>query len=115
MKPKERAEKLQIKLRFAAGLEKALKNSEFDSFRQLALTIGFETSHIQRITTGKVDLTLSSVISLAEVLDISYAELAGYYDSVTDAELQEFIKAIKERKRKTSAKAKSTKGKKSSK
>ena len=104
MKPKEKREKLNIKLRFAVGLEKALKNSEFESFRQLALHIGFEPAHIQRIATAKVDIALSSAISLAEGLGLSFAQLATYYDNVTEADIRKFLEGQEARKRKPTKK-----------
>lgn len=106
MKPKEKREKLNIKLRFAAGLEKALKNSGFSSFRQLALHIGFEPAHIQRIATAKVDIALSSAVSLAEGLGISYTELASYYDGVTESDIRKFLEQQESRRRKPAKKSK---------
>lgn len=101
MKPKDGKEKLNIKLKFAACLQKALKDSEFKSFRELALSIGFEPAHMQRIATGKVDLAFTSVISLAEGLGISFNKLAFYFDSLSSDDISKFIKEQESRKRKT--------------
>lgn len=113
MKAKEGDEKQKIKLRFAVGLSKALQESKFKSFRDLALHTGFETAHIQRIATGKVDVVLTTCIALAEGLGIEYSELSTYYEQVTDKEIAEFLETQEKRKRKPVAKKKnqSAKGK----
>ena len=116
MKAKEKPEKDKIKLRYAVALTKALEDSRFNSFRDLALQSGLEPAHIQRISVGKVDVVLTTCIALAEGLGITYALMSTYYDKVTDKEIQEFIKAIEARKRKKDIKtATKTSSRKSSK
>jgi hypothetical protein len=100
MKAKEKGEKDKIKLRYAVGLARALEDSSFNSFRDLALNTGLEPAHIQRISVGKVDVALTTSISLAEGLGITYAELSSYYDEVTEKQIQEFLKMIESRQRK---------------
>ncbi len=109
MKAKERAEKLIIKVRYAVGLTKALKESKFNSFRDLALHTGFEPAHIQRIAAGKVDVVLTTNISLAEGLGISYSNLSAYYDRVTEKDILEFLNDQEGRKRKSPKKKTATK------
>jgi hypothetical protein len=99
MKAKEKGEKSLIRLRYAVALEKALKASKFNSFRDLALHIGFEPSHIQRISSGKVDVVLTTNISLAEGFDLTFAQLSAFYDKVTQDDMNAFLKE-KEAKRK---------------
>jgi hypothetical protein len=63
--------------------------------RKFAELSGMEYSHIQRIAAGKVNLALSSIISLAEGLDFNFAELAAYFDGVGKTEIKEFLKSEK--------------------
>ncbi|MDB5229610.1 MAG: hypothetical protein JWN76_415 [Chitinophagaceae bacterium] len=100
MKAKEKEEKENIKLRYAVGLANALKKSQYKSFRDFALNIGFEPSYMQRIASGKVDIALSTSISLAEGLGISYAILSNYYDEVQETEIKDFLKEQNRNKRK---------------
>lgn len=99
MKAKGSEEKKKIKLRFAVGLSKALEKSQFGSFRDLSIHLGFEPSHIQRIATGKVDIALTTSIALAEGLGITYQKLSSYYDDVTDVEIKMFLELLSSRKR----------------
>jgi transcriptional regulator with XRE-family HTH domain len=91
MKAKEKEDKHKIKLIYAVGLAKALKESKFKSFRDLALNTGFETAHIQRIAAGKVDVVLTTSVALAEGLGITYSELSKYYDQVTESDISRFL------------------------
>lgn len=104
MKAKEKEEKQKIRLRFAVGLSNALKDSKYKSYRDLALNTGFEPAHIQRIATGKVDVVLTTAIALAEGLGIKYSELAQYYETVTEKQINNFIEELQQRKRKTVSK-----------
>jgi transcriptional regulator with XRE-family HTH domain len=91
MKPLEKSDKDAIKLRFAVGLSKLLAKSEIKSWKKLAREAGMEPSHIQKIASGKVDVALTTNISLATAFQISYAELAATYEQVTDKDVQEFL------------------------
>jgi transcriptional regulator with XRE-family HTH domain len=99
MKAQNKTEKDRIKIRFAAAIYKALKISELDSYRQLAKEAGMESAHIQRISTGKLDLSLTKIIAISDAFGLSFKELAGYYDSLTDTDLDNFLQALKEQKR----------------
>lgn len=94
MKALEKSEKENIKLQFAVGLHKALKESSFKSYRQLAKEAGMEPAHMQKIATGKLDVTLTTNFSIALALGISYAELAKYFDNVTKSDREEFNRYI---------------------
>jgi predicted transcriptional regulator len=99
MKALEKEDKKRIKFRFAVGLYKALQDSHIKSFRKLAKEAGMEPAHIQRISVGKVDVTLTTNIAIAEALKISYSVLAVYYDNVTDDDTVIFLKYLSEQKK----------------
>ena len=105
MKPLEKSDKDAIKLRFAVGLNKLLEKSEIKSLKKLAREAGMEPSHIQKIAAGKVDVALSTNISLAMAFGITYSELATTYERVTDKDIQEFIE-IKESQKQNKGKLK---------
>lgn len=94
----EKVDKDKIKLRYAAGLYKALKNSQWSSFRKLAKEAGMEPAHIQKISVGKLDVSLTTNISISNALNISYTALSEYYDSVTEVDLNEFMKYLENQK-----------------
>jgi hypothetical protein len=54
------------------------KNNENPSLRQLAIRSGLEYSHVQRIAKGKVDLALTTIISLANGLELKPAQLLEF-------------------------------------
>ena len=87
-----------IKLRYATGLYKALKNSSFRSFRKMAEAGDLEPSHIQKISVGKVNVSLTINVAIANALGITYTELAAYYDGVTEADIAEFQEYLKKQK-----------------
>jgi hypothetical protein len=90
MKAEEKEQKEKIKLQFAAGLFKALRESGVESYRRLAKNAGMEPAHMQRISVGNLDLTLTTSIAIANALGMTFAELAAYFDSITEEELEEF-------------------------
>lgn len=65
--------------KFANAVLKAAEKKDL-SLRKLAASSGLEFSQVQRIAKGKVNLALSTIISLAEGLEISPSELFGYYE-----------------------------------
>lgn len=99
MKAQEKEEKAEIKIRYAAGLYKALKNSRLQSFRKLAKEAGMEPAHIQKISVGKLDVTLTTNIAIAKALGITYTELSAYYDNVTGEDLKEFNQYLEEQRK----------------
>lgn len=66
--------KEQILQRFAEAVVDAAKEKNL-SLRKLAASSGLEYSQVQRITKGKVNIALTTVIALCEGLEISPAEL----------------------------------------
>src|SRR5258708_12276360 len=90
MSRQTKAEKQMIKLRYATGLYKALKNSSFKSFRKMAEAGDMEPSHIQKISVGKVNVTLTVNVAIANSLGITYSELADYYDPVPTNHITKF-------------------------
>jgi transcriptional regulator with XRE-family HTH domain len=98
MKPLEKSDKEAIKLRFAVGLNKLLLKSEISSLKKLARESGMEPSHIQKIAAGKVDVSLTTAISLATAFGISYSELATSYEGVKPDDIQKYLDEAKLRK-----------------
>jgi plasmid maintenance system antidote protein VapI len=99
MKAQEKEEKAQIRFRYAVGLYKALQDSSLRSFRKLAKEAGMEPAHIQKISAGKLDVTLTTSIALAKALGISYTVLSAYYDGVTEKDTQAFIQNMEKQKK----------------
>jgi transcriptional regulator with XRE-family HTH domain len=69
--------KVQILGKFAKNL-KTLRTNRKLSLRELAYRSDLEYSHVQRIEKGKVNFAFSTLIALAEGLDITPAELLNY-------------------------------------
>ncbi len=99
MKALEKSDKDAIKLRFAVGLSKLLEKSDIKSWKKLAKEAGMEPSHVQKIAAGKVDVALTTNISLASAFGISYSELAETYERVTEKEIQEFLEKAEAQKK----------------
>lgn len=70
--------KEEYKINFGNAVLKALKDKNL-SIRKLAASSGMEYSHLQRITKGKVNVELSTILSIAEGLEITPSELFSYY------------------------------------
>jgi transcriptional regulator with XRE-family HTH domain len=87
-----------IKLRFAVGLHKALKDSALKSYRKLAKEAELEPAHIQKIANGKKDISLTTTIAIAKALGITYSKLSAYYDNVTEKDTQEFLIYLEKQK-----------------
>jgi transcriptional regulator with XRE-family HTH domain len=67
-------DKERIQLKFANHLTK-LREGKGLSIRQLAASSGLEYSQLQRIEKGKVNFSLSTLIAIAQGLDIEVSEL----------------------------------------
>lgn len=65
--------------KFANAVLKAAKDKNL-SLRKLAATSGLEFSQVQRISKGKVNLALSTIIALIEGLEMSPSEFFNYYE-----------------------------------
>lgn len=70
--------KEKILIRFAAHLTR-LRQEKGLSIRQLAATSGLEYSQVQRIEKGKVNFAFTTLIALAQGLDMDLTELLGEY------------------------------------
>ena len=99
MKALEKADKQDIKIRYATGLAKALEDSPIKSWRKLAKEAGMESAHIQKISVGKLDVATTTNVALANALGITYTALAAYYDAVTDADIDQFLENLKKQKK----------------
>jgi len=69
--------KEKILAKFAKHLKK-LREDKGYSLRELASRSGLEYSQVQRIESGKVNLAFTTVIALADGLDITPSELLNY-------------------------------------
>src|SRR5262245_33448327 len=94
MKAQEKEEKAKIKFQYAVALYKALQNSSLKSYRKLASAAGMEPAHIQKIATGKLDVTHTTSVAIANALGITYTDLAAYYDGVTEEDTQKFLQYL---------------------
>lgn len=95
MKAQEKEEKAKIKFRYAVALYKALQDSSLQSYRRLASAAGMEPAHIQKIATGKLDITLTTSVAIANAFGITYTDLSAYYDSITEEDTKTFILYLK--------------------
>ena len=68
----------KILTEFARNLT-AIRNRKGQSIRQLAAAAGLEYSHVQRIEKGKVNLALTTLVALAEGLEIEIRDLVSDY------------------------------------
>lgn len=112
MKAQEKEEKDLIKFRFAVALNKALQDSELNSFRRLAKEAGMEPSHVQKISVGKLDISFTKCIALADALKLSYSLFFNYYESVTPKDIKEYKETLLNQKALKGTKTKSVKRKK---
>jgi hypothetical protein len=101
MKAKDIAEKEQIRFRFAAALDIALSESNIPSVRQLSINAKMEPAHLQRIYNGEVDLSLVSIISIIEGLEISNSQFFQYFDIISEKDILNFRKKLERQKRKS--------------
>lgn len=99
MKAQEKEEKDLLKLRFAVALYKAVKESGIKSFRQLAKEAGMEPAHIQKVSVGKLDVTLTTTIAIANAMGISFTDLAAYFDNVSKKDEEEFEMYLSKQKK----------------
>lgn len=90
MKAQDKEEKDLIKFQFAVALNKALQDSELSSFRSLAKQAGMEPAHVQKISVGKLDISFTKCIALADALKMSYTKFSSYYDKVTPQDIKEY-------------------------
>lgn len=100
MKSFDPEEKAEIKIRYAIALNKAFKASGIKSLRKLASLAGMEHAHLQKITKGMFDVTVTTNVAISKALGITYSELAHFFDDVTENELKEFLQqqALKKEK-----------------
>jgi hypothetical protein len=49
-----------------------------------------EPSHIQKISVGQLDVSLTTTVAIANALELSYYELAYIYHNVTESDIQEY-------------------------
>jgi len=57
-----------------------------------------EPAHIQKISVGRLDVTLTTSTAIANALGISYSELSSYYDNLTEKDIEKFVQYLAEQK-----------------
>jgi transcriptional regulator with XRE-family HTH domain len=107
MKAQEKLEKGKIKLRFATALDKLLTQSELANYKKLAEAAGMESAHVQRISVGELDVTVTTVVAIANALGLSFGEIASAYDLITPRDIENYLVVLAERKRRRGKKPKS--------
>lgn len=68
----------KILIRFAAHLTRLRKEKGL-SIRQLAAVSGLEYSQVQRIEKGKVNFAFTTLVALAQGLEMDFNELLAEY------------------------------------
>lgn len=98
MEPKEREYK---KLKFGLALKRAMEHAtnELNSFRKLESASGIRHASIVQIVNGKKNPSWSTIDSILEGLELSLSDFASYYDSVTENDILEYKKKLKEKMR----------------
>ena len=54
---------------------------------------------MQKISVGRLDVSLTTNIAIANTLRLSYVELAAYYDKVTEKDLEEFTSYLQKQQK----------------
>ena len=101
-------EKKYIKMKFAICLKTLIKENKakakenkikgiedhklISSLRKLESSSGISFPIIQKISTGSKNAELTTLVALAEGLDISVGYLFSVYDKITDLEITKEIK-----------------------
>ncbi len=80
------------------------------SLRQLEASTELRFATIQQVSTGNVNASLTTIVAIAEALDIPLHELFIRYEQITTREVNEYREKLRlaqdERKRKKKAKKK---------
>lgn len=106
MKAQEKLEKEKIKLRFATALDKLLTQSELGNYKKLAEAAGMEPAHVQRISVGELDVTITTVVAIASALDLSFGDIASAFDLISPRDIENYLVVLAERKRRRGKKPK---------
>ena len=81
-----------------------MKENAIMSLRKLAAASGVEYSIIQKISSGQKDPQFTTILSLADGLNISIIELLSYFEKITEQvaikKMNESLKKSKRRKTK---------------
>lgn len=99
MRAKEDKEKEKIKVIYATALYLVRKETGFKkSMRQIALDGGMESSHVQRVLSGYVDVSYTTHITILEAIEISLSKFSLIYEKVTEKDIKEFKKYLEDQK-----------------
>ena len=100
-------EKLIIKHKLGLCIQKILEENSskkegnlIPSLRKLAASSGIEYAIIQKISSGKKDPQWTTIVSLAEGLNLSILEFFAYYYRITDEEVEAELEKRRKKNRK---------------
>jgi len=83
------------------GLDDEGSNSDnISSLRKLAASSGIEYAIVQKITSGKKNPAYTTLVAIAEGLNITLAEFFKIHDSISDEELKADLNSQKRKKSK---------------
>ena len=84
-------DKISVKSKLGLALQEILsenkkskKYNSVDSLRKLAAASGVEYSIIQKISTGQRDPQFTTLVSLAEGLNLSIIQFLSFYENITE-------------------------------
>lgn len=98
MRTKDDKEKDAIKFCFSVASWKILLLSRYNSARAFALDIGMEPAHIQKIIRETRNVTITTIVSIVEGLELSMEEFGRIYDNINDEDLSNYRTEIKKQK-----------------
>ena len=101
-------EKLLAKNKLAITIQKIISNNGdrsedglVTSLRKLAASSQTEYSIIQKITSSKKDPQFTTLAAIIDGFGISFSEFSKIYDSISDEEIDEYKKSLKQKLKKT--------------
>lgn len=101
-------EKLLARYKLAVTIQKIILNNSdrskdglVTSLRKLAASSQTEYSIIQKITSGKKDPQFTTLAAIIDGFGISFYEFSKIYDSISDEEIEEYKKSLKQKIKKS--------------
>lgn len=103
-------EKLLARYKLAITIQKIISNNGsrnedglVTSLRKLAASSQTEYSIIQKITSGKKDPQFTTLIAIIDGFGISFSEFSKIFDSISDEEIDEYKRSLKQSLRKVNS------------
>lgn len=113
-------DKEYIKLKFGLCLRRIIESNKsksqenklegikdhklISSLRKLEAATGLRFATLQEIASGKVNATCTSIVTIAETLNMSLSQFFAFYDAITEKDVSDYkaelMKAREVRKRK---------------